>query len=82
MNETVRPAITPSCTVMVPAFSGRFTDARGLGVAVTWTPPETLRLPVPETVQISFGCNWLRSVRSPGITKFEIVWANASPSVG
>ena len=72
MNETVKPAITPSWTVMVPAFSGRFTDAKGFGVAVTWTPPETWMLPVPDAVQISFGCNLLRSPRSPGITKFEM----------
>src|SRR5215467_2940054 len=82
LKLAVRPAVAPGFTAIAPNPSGRSTDARGFGDTETCTPPETVRLPCPETVAISLTLSALRSDRSAGITKYDMVWPSALPNVG
>src|SRR5215831_13159336 len=82
VNDAETPAIRPAFTSTLPAFNGRSTDARGLGVAATVKPPEIVRLPWPDTLQISFTPSNFRSSTSAGITYPESILPVASPKAG
>src|SRR5580692_1226762 len=82
VSDADRPAIKPSVTVTVPTPKGRFTDARGFTGVLMDTPPETLRLPCPETEQMSLTPSSRRSAIPAGITKPDSVAEVAAKSVG
>src|SRR5689334_10013930 len=74
--------MTPACTLIVPTFKGKFTEARGFARVVTEKLPDICRLPSPETSQISCTCNCSRSAIVPGTTKLEIIRPVAAPNSG
>src|ERR1017187_1091297 len=82
VRDADTPAITPSFTSMLPAFSGSFTDANGFTGAAISKPAVSLRQPSPDTVHTSPGCSKQRSFTLAGMTKPESIWPTAPPSDG
>src|ERR1035441_1400429 len=77
VRDADTPAITPSFTSMLPAFSGSFTDANGFTGAAISKPAVSLRQPSPDTVHTSPGCSKQRSFTLAGMTKPESIWPTA-----
>src|ERR1035441_10187636 len=82
VRDADTPAITPSFTSMLPAFSGSFTDANGFTGAAISKPPVSLSVPCPDTEHTSPSWSNARSATDAGIAKRESIWPTAPPSDG